>query len=210
MRVLLVENHAFTLTTLTAALSGWNLDVRGCSAAREALREVADFVPEVAVLDLDLGTGPSGLDLAIELRRRFPNVGIVLLTSYRDARLHSSGIRPLPQGGIYLCKADLSDFHVLIDAIHAVRHAPLVTRRLAFGPQGASAVLTDSLVEILVAIATGSTTAQIAATRGVSASAVEKSIARICEQLDIAKDPNLNQRVQLSRMYNHLRELDGA
>ena len=92
----------------------------------------------------------------------------------------------------------------------AVRHAPLVTRRLAFGPQGASAVLTDSLVEILVAIATGSTTAQIAATRGVSASAVEKSIARICEQLDIAKDPNLNQRVQLSRMYNHLRELDGA
>ena len=53
MRVLLVENHAFTLTTLTAALSGWNLDVRGCSAAREALREVADFVPEVAVLDLE-------------------------------------------------------------------------------------------------------------------------------------------------------------
>ena len=91
-RVLIVDNHAFTLSTLNAALIGQGLSTLACDSAREALAQAPAFLPEVAVLDFDLGTGPTGIDLALRLRELFSQLGIVLLTSYRDPRLHSSGL----------------------------------------------------------------------------------------------------------------------
>lgn len=209
-RVLLVDNHAFTLSTLNAALIGQGMGTLACASAREALAQVPAFSPEVAVLDFDLGTGPTGIDLALRLRELFPQVGIVLLTSYRDPRLHSSGLPALPAGSIYLCKADLSDVNALIQVIALVRHAPLVRRNSVFKPRGASAVLTDTQVQILIEVASGATNAHIAKTRGVTESAIEQTFARIVERLQIDKDPQQNPRVQLTRAYQQLRELDGA
>ena len=125
-RVLIVDNHAFTLSTLNAALIGQGLSTLACDSAREALAQAPAFLPEVAVLDFDLGTGPTGIDLALRLRELFSQLGIVLLTSYRDPRLHSSGLPTLPIGVIYLCKSDLNDVNALLQAIELVRHAPLV------------------------------------------------------------------------------------
>jgi DNA-binding NarL/FixJ family response regulator len=79
-----------------------------------------------------------------------------------------------------------------------------------FKPRGASAELTDTQVQILVEVASGATNAHIAKTRGVTESAVEQTITRIVERLQIDKDPEQNSRVQLTRAYQQLRELDGA
>jgi DNA-binding NarL/FixJ family response regulator len=49
------------------------------------------------------------------------------------------------------------------------------------------------------------TTAEIAKRRGVSTGAIEQTIARICERLEIPKDPSRNQRVQLVRALHRLR-----
>ena len=209
-KVLLVDNHAFSLTMLESALSARGTETLACSSAREAINAVEGFRPEVALLDFDLGTGPTGIDLALRLRELIPTVGVVLLTSYRDPRLHSSGMPALPIGSVYLCKADLNDFTAVIEAVELVRHAPLVRRNSVFTPRGASAELTDMQVEVLISIASGLTTAQIATTRGVSQSAIEQINARIAERLQIEKDPQSNLRVQLTRAYQRLRELDGA
>jgi DNA-binding NarL/FixJ family response regulator len=209
-RVLIVDNHAFTLSTLNAALIGQGLSTLACNSAREALAQAPTFSPEAAVLDFDLGTGPTGIDLALRLRELFPQLGIVLLTSYRDPRLHSSGLPALPAGVIYLCKSDLNDVNALLQAIDLVRRAPLVRRNSVFKPRGASAALTDTQVEVLVDVASGATNAHIAKTRGVTESAIEQTIARIIERLQIEKDSEQNPRVQLTRAYQQLRELDGA
>jgi len=209
-RVLIVDNHGFTLSTLNAALTGQGMSTLACASAREALAQVPAFSPEVAVLDFDLGTGPTGIDLALRLRDLFPQVGIILLTSYRDPRLHSSGLPALPIGSIYLCKADLSDVNALLHAIALVRHSPLVRRNSVFKPRGASAALTDTQVQVLIEVATGATNAHIAKTRGVTESAIEQTIARIVERLQIDKDLEQNPRVRLTRAYQQLRELDGA
>lgn len=209
-KLLLVDNHGFTLSTLATALTGTGHEVMACDSARSALRAVGDFEPEVAVLDFDLGTGPTGIDLALRLRELYPRVGVTLLTSYRDPRLHSAGLPALPIGSIYLCKADLSDFTILSHAIELVRHAPLARRNSLFTPRGASAELTDTQVEVLIAIASGASTAQIAQNRGVSQSAIEQMIARIAERLDVERDSDRNLRVQLTRVFQQLRELDGA
>lgn len=210
MNVLLVDNHAFTLASLQSAMSARGMQTRGCGSAREALATVEERAYDVAILDFDLGVGPTGIDLALRLRELIPEIGLVLLTSYRDPRLHSSGLPTLPVGTVYLCKADLNDLAALVQAAELVRHAPLTRRNSVFKPRGASAALTDAQVEVLIAVANGQSNAQIAVTRGVSQSATEQMIARIAERLGIEKDPQANLRVQLTRAYQRLRELDGT
>lgn len=203
--MLLVDDHQFTRVTLGSALSARGLDVHAVATAREAL-ELADSLPNlgVALLDLDLGKGPTGLDLSVELRSRSPRLGIILLTSYRDPRLAAMNLPHLPQGGVFLCKDEISDISLLAATIELVRQQPLTRRSRTLGT---SNDLTDTQIEVLHALASGATTAQIARDRGVSEGAVEKTIARICERLDIPRDPGINQRVQLVHAYNQLRGL---
>lgn len=203
--VLLVDDHQFTRVTLGTALSARGCQVQAVASAREALALlVAGETFDVALLDLDLGTGPSGLDLAQELRRRLPAIGIVLLTSYRDPRLAGRDLPPLPVGGVYLCKDEIEDLESVVGIIAMVRHLPLA-RRPEHGIAAHANALTDVQVDVLTALATGATTAQIAKDRGVSEGAIEKTIARICERLDLPRDAHTNQRVQLVNVYNEMR-----
>lgn len=201
--VLLVDDHQFTRVTLGTALSARGCRVQAVASAREALALVsAGGSFDVALLDLDLGTGPTGLDLAVELRARMPRIGVVLLTSYRDPRLAAAALPELPVGGVYLCKDDVAEIETLMGMIELVRHLPLARRDPGFAHPFD---LTDMQVDVLSSLAMGATTAQIARDRGVSEGAVEKTIARICERLGIERDGQVNQRVQLVHAYNALR-----
>lgn len=51
------------------------------ATAKEALLLAAETRPDVAVVDLDLGEGPTGLDVAHRLREMFPRIGLVVLIS---------------------------------------------------------------------------------------------------------------------------------
>ncbi|MGI9187769.1 MAG: DNA-binding response regulator [Gaiellales bacterium] len=205
MRVLVVDDHSFGRSTLAGALAGRGLDVRAAGTARDAHAVAFEFRPAVAVVDLDLGAGPTGIDLARALRKLLPEIGIVILTSYRDPRLAGGGLPELPSGSVYVCKADVSDVGQLMRSIELVARAPLAQRTLSAMTTGPTAELTDVQVEVLLAVGAGITTAEIAQQRGVSASAVEQTIARICERLEIPRHSSLNQRVQLVQALNRLR-----
>lgn len=204
-RVLVVEDHPFALATLTAALSGRGLDVRGVSTAREAISVAIDTRPGVALLDLDLGPGPTGIDLAHALRKALPAIGIGILTSFRDPRLAGVGMPALPIGSAYLCKADVADIATVVELVTVLERAPLARRTPHQAASGPTVALTDNQVDVLLLVGDGVTTAEIAERRGVSASAVEQTIARICERLDIPKNDSRNQRVQLVQALQRLR-----
>ena len=203
--VLVVDDHPFGLSTLAGALAGRGLDVRAAGTARDAHAVALEFRPAVAVIDLDLGPGPTGIDLARALRKAFPAIGICILTSYRDPRLAGGAVPELPPGSLYVCKADVSDVAQLVQSIGLVARAPLAHRTLSTMTTGPTAALTDVQVEVLLAVGAGITTAEIAQQRGVSASAVEQTISRICERLEIPRNSSLNQRVQLVQALNRLR-----
>lgn len=205
IRVLVVDDHPFGLSTLAGALAGRGLDVRAAGSARDAHAVALEFRPAVAVVDLDLGPGPTGIDLARALRKSLPAIGICILTSYRDPRLAGGTTPELPPGSLYLCKADVSDVAQLVQSIDLAAHAPLAQRTLSTMTTGPTASLTDVQVEVLLAVGAGITTAEIADRRGVSASAVEQTISRICERLEIPRNSSLNQRVQLVQALNRLR-----
>ena len=204
-RVLVVDDHPFALATLTAALTGRGIDVRGASTAREAHAIAIAARPSVALLDLDLGAGPTGIDLAYALRKALPAIGICILTSFRDPRLAGSGLPALPIGALYLCKADVADITKVTDAIEMLEHSPLTRRPPHNMASGPTVALTDTQMEVLLLVGDGMTTADIAERRGVSTGAVEQTIARICERLDIPKNASRNQRVQLVQALHRLR-----
>lgn len=82
MDVLLVEDEPLIRETLLEDLSGAGLDVADAPDAETALGAAggAPRPPCVLVTDVNLGGGMNGLALAAEMRRRWPELGIVVIT----------------------------------------------------------------------------------------------------------------------------------
>ena len=201
VKVLLIEDEAFTRSLLSAALAGPILDIHSGVSAKYALDTAASNPIDVAVLDLDLGGGPSGIDIAHALRQQHPHMGLVLLTSYSDPRLSSAQERALPLGTRYITKSSLDDVNQLITVILRAKSEPLKTER---NTHNGKTDLTDHQIDILRQIAAGISNAEIARTLGISDKAVENTVTRIIDVPDIPRDSSLNPRVQLVRAFSSL------
>ena len=157
-----------------------------------------NHLPAVALIDLDLGRGPSGVDVAIALRERDPSIALVLLTSYEDPRLIDTALPTLPRGIRYLRKRDVNNVNEVVSAIHDAANSPLAIQRLE------ALALTEPQLEILRGVAEGLSTAEIARRRGVTDKAVEGIITRLCEHFDLPRAASHNQRVRLTTIYYQL------
>ena len=201
-RIIIVEDDAFTRTTLAESLNHTGLKVvAAVGTARDAIAAQIEFSPEAAVLDLDLGTGPTGVDVAHAFRARNPEIGIVILTSFRDARLANPNLPALPAGSIFLNKRELESIQALAIQISVVLVNPLSRRSMPWNKKNAYGALSNTQIEIMKAIADGYTTSEIAKQRDVSEQAIEKTISRICTNLEIPKSADKNQRVQIVRAF---------
>ena len=102
MDVLLVEDEDLVREVLGEGLADAGLDVVAAASAEEALdlarRDVAP--PAVVVTDVDLGPGMDGMALSEEAARRWPGVGVVVVTgdpSNLDRRPPRERERRLPK-----------------------------------------------------------------------------------------------------------------
>jgi DNA-binding NarL/FixJ family response regulator len=196
-KVLIVEDERFTRTMLHTSISALGFDVVGaCATAQQALATVNGGEVDVALLDLDLGPGPSGIDVAYAIRAAQPSVGIVFLTSFRDPRIKDPGERVLPPGAQFLVKGSLGEVETLRDVILLARHKP----NSSAVTELADSELTAHQVTVLRHVAAGRTNSDIAAEMKVSEKAVERTIQRIAEALGIDRSAG-NQRVLLARSY---------
>lgn len=205
-RIMVVEDNAFTRTTVCGALRDAGINVvADTGSAAEALEMASRFAPHAAVLDLDLGEGPNGVDLAVALREALPAIGIVILTSFADPRLTGRNVDHLPGGSVYMVKSELSDARALARAIgNSIRMASdegLVQQPVLPRPKGSTASLTDAQVEVARMVAEGLSNAEIAARRGVSATSVERLIMRVARELGIETTSASNRRVMIAREY---------
>jgi len=195
LRVLIVDDDSFTRVTLASTLRALGCTVVGdADSAPTALRAARKTGPEVAVLDLDLGEGPTGIDLALALRREFPAIGIVMLSAYEDPRLMGHNQPALPAGAVYLVKRSIADPEVLGRALRLA--GPAVDSGLA--------ALSDQQVEIMRLVALGCSNAEIARRRSLNEPSVEKAIARLIKHFDLKAGKDQNQRVMITQLYFQL------
>jgi DNA-binding NarL/FixJ family response regulator len=204
IRLLLVEDSAFTRSTLKAALQQQGIEVvHDTASVNSAMRFAQNLKPDAALLDLDLGNGPNGVDLALGLRRVLPNIGIVLLTGFLDARLLDPKIAHLPPGSRYMLKQEIQNIDTLIVEIEKSISAKSGSDLIKPSAMKAIKKIPDAQIETLRMIAQGLPNSEIAKRREVSEKSVEQAISRLVTLFEIDGEVH-NKRVELARIYGRL------
>ena len=106
LRCLIVDDNAGFREEVRGLLEEQGIEVvGGAGTGAEAVQQVAELRPEVALVDIDLG-GESGLDLARRLRDGGGSaVPIVILISTHDEREYADLIDSSPAAGFADCEA---------------------------------------------------------------------------------------------------------
>lgn len=195
MTVLVVEDSDFTRMLLASAICSLGHECIDAATANDGVRRAREHAPAVALIDLDLGEGPTGADLAQALRASDPRIGLAILTSYEDPRLLGN-LPAFPRGTLYMTKAHLANIDALAALIDECAAHPTDDR-----PIGNTVDLSDSQLEVMRLVAQGHSNADIAKQLWLSISAVEKSVHRLSDQLGLPQVPAANKRVLIAQAY---------
>jgi DNA-binding NarL/FixJ family response regulator len=200
--IVVVEDDDLLRSLLADSLERAGFRVTTAANAADARRAIHTADPDAVVLDIDLGQGPNGFDIAETLRRDSKDVGIVFLTSVPDPRFMGKESKQIPKNEAYVNKSLISESKIIIDALEAVlresdlkdfRHHEIENR--PFGN------LSNTQVEIIKLLSEGKTNQQIADLRERSLGSTESMIARTLEALGIQNDKDVNGRVAAVRKY---------
>lgn len=202
--VLVVEDDALLRELLASLLESKGFVVETAANASDARRAFDRGDHDALVLDVELGPGPNGFDLAHTLLDKSPHTAVVFLTNVPDPRFVDVDPQGLPRGIAYLRKSSLGDVDTLLAALEAALRGSGVDRfRDDLDPHRPAASLTRKQVSVLRLAALGHTNAQIAQERGVSVKAVEDTMSRACQALGVS-ETNRNVRVAAVRRFLEL------
>lgn len=168
------------------------------------LAAVAADPPDVVVADVRMPPTHTdeGVRAALEIRRRWPGVAVLVLSQYVEQRYATDLITGEGGGVGYLLKDRVGQIDEFLDALDRVAAGgaafdPEVVRRLL-----ARSTRTDPLSrltprerDVLGLMAQGHTNASIAAHLHVSQSAVEKHVNQIFDKLDLTGTTGFSRRV---------------
>jgi DNA-binding NarL/FixJ family response regulator len=143
-----------------------------------------------------------GLRAAVEIRARWPAVGVLVLSQYVERRYAVDLLTTRGDGVGYLLKdrvAEVGEFLEALDRVAAGRAAfdPEVVRQLLARTSHTDPLgrLTPREAEVLDRMAQGHTNAGIAAHLHVSQSAVEKHVNAIFDKLDLSHTTGYSRRI---------------
>ena len=193
-RVVLVDDHDVVRAGLRALLDNENdLDVVGeAGTVEEAIRRVGLVNPDIVIMDLRLPDG-SGIDACREIKSRWPQTHVLILTSYADddalIDAYSAGA-----SGYVLKRVDAVG---LIDAIHSVGNGERVfgevfdsalSARIRSGGDSAKGLdlLSPQERKVLDLVALGKTNKQIAQEMYLSDKTVKNYVSHILAKLGLA------------------------
>ncbi|MEU4766921.1 response regulator transcription factor [Actinosynnema sp. NPDC023794] len=203
MRVILAEDSTLLREGLVRLLVEEGHDVLAAVGDAEALiSAVAAHLPDVVVTDVRMPPTNSdeGLKAALEIRRRFPGVGVLVLSQYVEQRYAVDLLTEHADGVGYLLKDRVVQVEEFLDALRRVGAGdvafdPEVVRRLLARTTHPLDVLTERERQVLAHMAEGHTNNAIASRLHVSRSAVEKHINSIFDKLGLSAVDGYSRRV---------------
>jgi PAS domain S-box-containing protein len=172
--------------------------------ATTLLQEVERHSPDVAITDIHMPPTQTheGIRAAMEIRRRFPGVGLLLLSSYVEVDEAIELFAEAADGVGYLLKDSVANVDHLLDALDRISEGELVldpklVADLLGRPerQDPLAALTPREREVVELMAQGRSNAAIAKTLWITEGAVEKHIRHIFGKLRIPSAPDNHRRV---------------
>jgi DNA-binding NarL/FixJ family response regulator len=170
--------------------------------ADSLLAEVESLRPDLAVLDVRMPPTfrDEGVRAAIELRRRLPGIGVLLLSQYVEGT-YAQELLAAGDGGMgYLLKDRVASLDELKDAVERVSAGgtvldPQVVRELLARRTDPLAALTPREREVLALMAEGRTNTGIASALFIGIGAVEKNVTSIFAKLHLEDSGSDHRRV---------------
>jgi DNA-binding NarL/FixJ family response regulator len=211
VRVVIGEDDVLLRTGVARVLGDAGFEVVAQAGdAEDFLRKALAHRPDVAVVDVRMppGLGDDGLRAALELRRRRPETGILVLSQYYEEDYALDLIGERPEGVGYLLKERVGDVEAFADAVGRVAAGgsaldPEVVGRMLGRRRGSGPLdqLSPREREVLGAVAEGKSNKGIAATLFISEAAVEKHVTRIFNKLDLSPSSSEHRRVLAAVTY---------
>ncbi len=172
--------------------------------ADDLLLMVRSHLPDIAVVDIRMPPTHTdeGLQAAKEIRRRFPAIGVLVLSQYLETDYASELLADNAEGVGYLLKdrvASIADFVGAVDRVAARGTAldPAIVSRLVGRSRHDNPI--DSLTarerDVLQLMAEGYSNSAIASRLVVTERAVEKHVTSIFGKLRLAADADSHRRV---------------
>ena len=200
MKLLIVEDDSILNVALKNGLQTFAIEeIQTATTSSAAMQIFRRFDPDVALLDIDLKAGPTGIDVAHAMRRLKPNIAIAFFTSLADPRLVKSTLPALPSDSVIISKNRIQDLSALFDQIEGLVNGTLDFTDLNNQPVLMN--LTQSEFEIIRLVSEGLSNAEIANRRVTTIKSTENAIARLNKKLGIPNSSESNQRVLLTQHY---------
>lgn len=205
LRVALADTSALFRDGLGRMLTEKGFEVVGTVGDRdELLRCVAEKQPDVVVTDARLGSDPSTevTDLAGDIKRDHPEIGVLVLAHDVDVKVGSQLVANAAGGVGYLLKERVEEIGQLAEAIHRVAAGesvldPEVAGRLVQPRKERDPLdeLTPRESEVLALMAEGRSNRAISEQLFLSAKAVEGNVRNIFTKLGLEQAPDDHRRV---------------
>ena len=199
IKVYIFGEDGFTNNTLVSSLSMLGFIVIGENDNDSvASKMIFNHQPDVVVMHLD-HERIKALELAQDVRKNFPDMGIVFISKSVDLRLLGVTKKSLPLGEsvVQISKHRDLDFlkSKIVESVAITKNQTELKRYLGF---------TDAQIETIRLMAAGNANSEIAKMRYVSEKSVEQMLARIALMLEIPFDHKYNSRVRILNSYYEL------
>jgi len=208
MRVVIAEDSVLLREGLVALLQEYDIEVVAQAEDGDGLlRIVAGHKPDLAIVDVRLPPTftDEGIRAALEARRRFPDLSVLVLSQYVEP-VYTGELLASGESGVgYLLKERVGEVRSFLDAVHRVADggtaldreviASLVRQQTGAPGADALAELTPRERETLSLIAQGRSNAAIARELVITLGAVEKHVTNIFGKLDLPATDDDHRRV---------------
>jgi DNA-binding NarL/FixJ family response regulator len=204
MRVVIAEDSVLLREGLTRLLTEAGIDVVATAGDAEAFLRALDTTnPDAVVVDVRMPPTYSdeGLRAALVVRKRWPEIGVLVLSQYVEARYAAELLGVHSKGGVgYLLKDRVADVAEFVDALQRVAQGgsaidPEVVAQLLTRRSDPLAALTAREREVLALIAEGRSNAGIATALVIGIGAVEKHVRSVFMKLDLLPTDTDHRRV---------------
>lgn len=206
MRVAIAEDSGLFRSSLALLLNSLGAEVTvAVPSGAELLAAIKAAPPDAVILDIRMPPSftDEGIRTAHELRDLHPDVGILVLSTYAEARYASQLLEMVSAGVGYLLKDNVTDADALMDSLARVAAGgtvidPAIVRRLL--ERNAKPSMMETLNErelaVLRHMAEGRSNLGIAKELFLSARTVETHVTSVFTKLGLTQSDTENNRVR--------------
>jgi len=208
-RLLVVEDELLMQRLLTGELESLGFEVVCADSVLEAKKQVNKFDPDIAMIDIGLKGGLSGLHFGHYLAIQHPDIAQVFLSSLDLSDDKMSEGLSLPLGAGYVSKHSIGETTLLVEIIDQVVAGKKAAIEGSNPLPGAFEALGKKGQRVMQLVASGYSNSHIAEQLGVTLKTVEYYVDNCYKALGVSKSPDRNARVEAALRYQSISGLAG-